>query len=236
MPATASIRAAADSRDLRLLALVVVVELCLLVVYFGATPAQVTQPRYVLYPFVWINVAFWVIRRMDPPRATQRATLLAGSVTTVYFVVLCWLAGLIGFTLAGNPEPLVGFNVGYGSPGWERVRLVTPIAHLTLIPFRVVGYLALAYLVYVTVLDATGAALSGAIGFVSCLSCGVPIVGSLATGLFGASAGVTGTLYSNAVDLSTFVFLLAVALLYYRPGFNSRRRDRETDETARVME
>lgn len=233
------LRAIAGSRDVRLLALVVVVELCLLGLYFAATPAEVTKLRYTLYPFVWINVSIWVVRKAAPPPASRRHELLATTVAAAYFLVICWLAGLIGITLAGNPTELLGVTVGYGSPGWERVRLVTPVAHLTLIPFRVVGYLALSYLVYVTILEATVAAVSGTLGFVACLSCGVPVVTSLATGLFGVSASLTGALYTHAVDISTAVFLLAVGLLYYwtGPGSVGRRPDDDArTETGQRME
>jgi hypothetical protein len=212
------LQAIAGNRDVRLLALVVAVELCLLGLYFTVTPAEMTELRYTLYPFVWINISIWVVRKTTSPRASRRHELFASTVAAAYFFVLCWLAGLVGFTLTGNPTELLGVTVGYGSPGWERVRVVTPLAHLTLIPFRVVGYLALSYLVYVTILEATVAAVSGALGFVACLSCGVPIITSLATGLFGASAGLTGSLYTHAVDISTAVFLLAVGLLYYWTG------------------
>lgn len=229
------LRAIAGNRDVRLLALVVAVELCLLGLYFTVTPAQVTTLRYTLYPFVWINVSIWAVRQTTPPPASRRHELLASTAAAGYFLVLCWLAGLVGITLTGNPTELLGVTVGYGSPGWERVRFVTPIAHLTLIPFRVVGYLALSYLVYVTILEATVAAISGSLGFVACLSCGVPVVGSLATGLFGASASLTGTLYTHAVDISTAVFLLAVGLLYYRTGLGLAGDDDGT-ETGQRME
>lgn len=209
--------AAVGRRDVRILAVVVAVELLLLALYVAATPAELTSVRYALYPFVWINVGVWVALRTDPPPATGRRRLAAGAIAGLYLLVLCWLAGLVGF--ASAPEGLVGISVGYGSPGWERIRLVTAGAYVTFIPYRVVGYLALSYLVYVTVLDAAGAAVSGAVGFVSCLSCSFPILGSLSAGLFGGSAAVTGALYAYSVDISTGVFLLAVALLYYRPGF-----------------
>lgn len=218
MSSDGRLQAVAGSRDVRLLALVVAVELCLLGLYFTVTPAEVTELRYTLYPFVWINVAIWVVRKTAPPPASRRHELFASTVAAAYFLVLCWLAGLVGFTLAGTPTELLGVTVGYGSPGWERVRVVTPFAHLTLIPFRVIGYLALSYLVYVTILEATVAAVSGTLGFVACLSCGVPVITSLATGVFGASASLTGALYTHAVDISTAVFLLAVGLLYYWTG------------------
>lgn len=222
MNARASLSAVATRRDVRVIGAVVALELFLLGLYFLATPGQATTTRYVLYPFVWINAGIWAVMHIDPPSAPRRRQVAAGLVAVVYLFVLLWLAGLVGVDLHGNPDDLVGINVYFGSPGWERVSLVLPAAHLTLIPFRLIGYLALSYLVFVTILDAAGAALSGALGFVSCVSCSFPILVSLGSGLFGGSAAVTGTLYTYSVDVSTVVFLLALGLLYYRPGFGGR--------------
>jgi hypothetical protein len=217
--ATQATRTVLARRDVQLLGLAVVVELLLLGTYVAVTPTELTRPRYALYPFVWINVGLWAVLRTVPPRSSRGRRLAAGLVAGLYFLVLCWLAGLVGVT-ASAPTDLLGVTVGYGSPGWERIRLVTPAAYLTVVPFRVIGYLALSYLVYVTMLDAAASALSGALGFVSCLSCTFPILASLAAGLFGSGAAITGALYAYSVDISTAVFVLAVVLLYYRPGFD----------------
>jgi hypothetical protein len=66
-------------------------------------------------------------------------------------------------------------------------------------------------LVYVRVLDATRAVFSGALGLVSCVGCTVSVLLPLlgATTLFGSA--LTGL----AWDLSTAVYLLTVALLYW---------------------
>jgi len=208
----------AGRRDVQLLGLAIAAELLLLAVYVAATPAELTRPRYALYPFVWINVGLWAVLRTVPPRATPGRRLVAGLVAGLYLLVLCWLAGLVGF-VAGAPTDLLGISIGYGSPGWERIRLVTSAVYVVVVPYRVIGYLVLAYLVYVTVLDTAAAAVSGALGFVSCLSCSFPILASLAAGVFGGGAAITGALYAYSVDISTAVFVVAVALLYYRPGF-----------------
>lgn len=91
------------------------------------------------------------------------------------------------------------------------------LLRLSLQFYKVVGYVTLAYLVYTTVVDATRTAVSGVIGLFSCVSCSWPILGTVATSLFGSgSAVVTGAL-RQSYGLSTLVFLSAVALLYYRP-------------------
>jgi hypothetical protein len=211
--------AATARRDVRVLGLVVAVELLVLALYGLAAPGQVARPRYALYPFVWINAGAWAILHADPPEAPRRHRLFAAAAAGVYLVALLWLAGLIGVDLAGYPDAIHGVTVASGSPGWERISLVLPTVQLTLIPFRVVGYLALSYLVYVTVLDAAGAALSGALGLVSCVSCAFPVLVSLSSGALGGSSAVVGAIFAYSTDLSTGVFLVALALLYYRPTF-----------------
>jgi len=210
--------AASGRRDVRVLGLVVAVELLVLALYALATPSRIARPRYALYPFVWINAGAWAVLHTDPPVASRRGRLLAGGVGAVYLVGLLWLAGLIGVDLAGYPDAVLGVTVASGSPGWERISLVLPTVRLTLIPFRVIGYIALSYLVYVTVLDATGAALSGALGLFSCISCAFPVLLSLSSGALGSSA-VAGAIVAYSADLSTAVFLVALGLLYYRPTF-----------------
>ena len=211
--------AASGRRDVRVLGLVVAVELLVLVLYTLATPDRIARPRYALYPFVWINAGAWAVLHTDPPVASRRGRLLAGGVGAVYLVGLLWLAGLIGVDLTGYPDAILGLTIASGSPGWERISLVLPTAQLTLIPFRVIGYLALSYLVYVTVLDAAGAALSGALGLFSCVSCAFPVLLSLSSGALGGSSAVAGAVVAYSTDLSTAVFLVALGLLYYRPTF-----------------
>jgi hypothetical protein len=84
-------------------------------------------------------------------------------------------------------------------------------------PARVVGYLALSYLVYATVIDAAGAAVSGILGLLSCVSCSWPILASLATAILGSGSALAASATALSYDLSTVVFLATVALLYWRP-------------------
>lgn len=209
-------------RGIGVVAAAVAIELLLLGLYFGATPATVTRPRYVLYPFVWINAALWAVVRIRPRPATRRARLVGAAVAGGYFLLLANWSGLIGLTTVGHhpvPESSLGLTIGAGSPGWERVRFVTRLFYVSFVPYRVIGYLGLAYLAYAAVADATTAALSGALGLLSCLSCSFPIVASMVTSVYGGSLTLVSTVVAYSVDLSTAAFLLSVALLYWRPGF-----------------
>lgn len=209
----------------RVLVVAIVLESFLLVSYFLGTGNAVTMPRYVLYPFVWINVAIVAVVAVRPRQASRRSRLLAAGIAAAYFLLLANWSGLIGLTTGHHtiPESVLGLTIGQGSPGWQRVRFITPLFNVQFIPYRVIGYLGLTYLVYVAVLDATGAVLSGALGFLSCLSCSFPIVAAAITSIWGGSTTLMTSVYAHSIDISTATFLLSAALLYWRPGLRSVR-------------
>jgi hypothetical protein len=212
--------------EARWIGLVLAVELWLLGLYFGLTPAEPTSIRYALYPFVWINVGLWVVVKATPPSADRRHRVGAAALALAYFLVLAALSGLVGLHFEDHHHGHVfsGLYTTMGAPGWgPAVAYVGGTVHLSFVPYLVIGYLALAYLVYVAVLDATRAALSGVLGLASCVGCTLPVVGSLVAGVAGGSSAVTAAAYSLSIDISTGVFVLAAALLYWRPGFDSRR-------------
>lgn len=209
--------------DLPWLLAAIFVEFLLVAGYFLATPARITDLRYVVYPLVWINVGLWAMVRTPLPRGSGRAKLIAGALSIGYFVLLAWLSGLIGVhTHEYLPRGLYLVGDGaMGSIGWgPRIAFVADAFYLYFIPYKVIGFLSLAYLVYTTLLEATDAALSGAIGVFTCVSCAFPVFSSLAAGLLGPSAFIAAV-YEVSVDLSTFVFVIAVALLYWRPELTS---------------
>lgn len=208
------------SRVARRWAVIFAVEAVLVAGYFALTEARVTQPRLVVYPFVWINAGIWAVARTAVPSAPRRHRLLAGVVAGGYFLVLLWLAGLVGLTHHGGG--VTGLRVATASPGWGPVvSYLGPTVHATFVPFRVLGYLALAHLVYARTLEAASAVLSGVLGFVSCISCSFSIITSLVASL-GGSSGIAAAVYSLSVDASTAVFLLAVGLLYWGPRLSRR--------------
>lgn len=214
---TASLTALTGRRDLHLLAVVVVVELILLAGYFAVRPERLTVLRYTLYPFVWINVALLAAYHVDIPETTGRRSLLATAVASLYFLVLLYLTGLIGVPSDDLLQLAGTVDVQPGSPGTERLHLITDAVHVSIIPYRTIGFLVLAYLVYVTLLDVTGSLAAGALGLFSCVGCAFPILVSLSAGLFGSTAVATAV-YGAQFDISTAVFVLAVGLLYWRPG------------------
>ncbi|AUV80761.1 hypothetical protein C2R22_03070 [Salinigranum rubrum] len=212
------------------LTLLVTVEAAGLVGYLLLSNTGVESVRYLLYPFVWINVGVVGVVHVTPRATSRRAQTVAGILAGLYFLVLAGLAGLVSVDLAGllgtaghhghshAHAHVHGLQVTMTVPGWgPRVGYAGAGFTVNLVPFRVIGYLALAYLVYAALCDLAGAAVSGVLGLGSCLSCTLPIAGSLSAGLVGG-AGVVAALSALSVDLSTAVFVGSVLLLAFRPS------------------
>jgi hypothetical protein len=194
------------------------IELAVLAAYLATMPVSVTKPRYVLYPFVWLNasvLAVWRVRSRTASEVSARRRAGAAAVGAGYFLVLAWVGGV----LAWNPM-VDGVTVYWRlPPGWGPMAMagVGPL-RLAVTPYRVVGYLALAYLVSATVLDTGSGVAGGLVGLFSCVSCTLPLLATLVSGLAGGALAF-GAASAWSLDLSTAVFLLAVALLVWRPGF-----------------
>lgn len=197
-------------------AILVNTELLVLFVYLLVVGPTVTDPRFYAYPFIWINVALWGVARVTPPPASDAARLRAGVLAVAYFAVLAVFGGLVG--PAGDVA--TGFRVAVTSlpPGWAPALLYSgTVVKLSLLPFKVVGYAALAYLVYATVLDAAGTAAGGVLGLLSCVSCVLPILASVVSSVLGGAGALVAAATAQTYGLSTAVFVLTVGLLVWRP-------------------
>jgi len=201
-------------------ALVVNTEILLLALYATLGDAELLSLsglRLWAYPFVWINVGLWAILRTSPASAPPRRRRLVAVLAAGYFGLLVYAGGMVGIGHTHGPDSarIVWTSI---PPGWSPAVLYSGggVA-LTLIPYKLVGYAALAYLVYATVLDAAGSAVSGVLGLLSCVSCSWPVLASLATGLFGSGTVLASAAAGWSYDLSTVVFVATVALLYWRP-------------------
>lgn len=190
--------------------------------YLALTGATVQSVRYVLYPFVWINVGALAVLRVSPPSAGRRTRLAAGGVAALYFLALAALSGLVGLELGAHTHAHVhGLQVTMAAPGWgPRVGYAGSLVTLNFVPYRVVGYLAVTYLVYAALLDAAEAAVTGLLGVGSCIGCAFSLAAG-AAGVAGGTGGVAAALAVVSVDLSTAAYVAAVALLVVRPGFDA---------------
>ena len=202
-------------------ALLVLVELLAVLLYVRLAPVQPLEYRVYAYPFVWINVGLWAIVATDPPAAVAAQRRAAGMVAAGYFLLLSYAGGVVasGYSLTGGTP---GFYAGLRTlpPGWGPVLLWnTSLVKVTVYPYKLVGYLALAYLVYVLVLDAAGAssAFGGVLGLLSCVSCSWPVLATLVTGAVGGGSALAAAANSEVYGLSTLVFVATVGLLYWRP-------------------
>jgi len=195
---------------------VLVVELLALFLFVQRTGLEVLEPRYLLYPLVWVNAAALAIALTRPSTRSRRVRTVAGVIAALYFAGLLVLDGSIA--LAAGDAP--GIEVVALPPGWGPA-LVGSVAGLavSLIPFKTVGYAALAYLLYDVLLDAVRSALGGVVGLFACVGCAAPGLAGMVAAVLGgtAGAGVARVATTFAYDLSTAVFLLALGVLYLRP-------------------
>jgi hypothetical protein len=188
-----------------------------LALYYATASATVLEPRYVVYPFVWINLGLWAIVRTPLRRASTRTTALATLLAVGYFLVLSWITGLVSVPHHAGGIATSGLLITDAPPGWgPRVTLATDVLQVVVVPYRVVGFLGLAVLVYDGVLDAAASTVSGVAGLFSCLGCAFPLVSSTLATLGGSSALILAV-RALSVDLSTLAFVVAVGLLVWRP-------------------
>jgi len=201
-------------------ALVVNTELLVVLLYPGVNRLTAGGWLNVALALAWINVGAWAVLRTDPAPASpdQRRTALA--VAVGYFAVLLYVGGLVtlGTTFAPADVPPTSARIAWLVPGWgPALQYGGELLTVSLQPYKLVGYLALAYLVYATVLDAAGAAVSGVLGLLSCVSCTWPVLVTVATSVLGGSSAVALAVQNWSHELSTVVFLLTIGLLYWRP-------------------
>ena len=200
-----------EGRSLALWAVILNTELLLVLLYLFLLPGAATDPFLLAFPFVWLNVAGLVFLHVRPAPASLRRRAVAGAVALGYGLLLGYVGGVFGTGGAGT-----GLRVVLAAPPGFAPSVVYSGATLAVVvtPWKVAGYLALSYLVYVTVVDASGGLAGGVVGLFSCVSCVLPIVASVVGGAIGAG----GTLYQIALaqsyGLSTLVFLTSVGLLY----------------------
>lgn len=185
-------------------------ELFVLAFYFAIDPAEIRSIRYLLYPFVWINVGVWAVVRTGPVPASLRHRLVGMGVGTGYFLVVMAVPGNIALGELGTQ---LAARVGWYAPGWGPLVAVSGPLRLYLIPFEVIGYAALAYLVYVATLDLVRTALPGVLGLVTCVGCTVPVLAPIVGLLGGPASGSVTTAYAYSYDIGTVVFVVTVVLM-----------------------
>ena len=207
-----------EDRTVRWLIALVLYEVVGVWLYFRFTPATPAHLRYLVYPFVWINLAVLAVATVRPRVGNRRHRAVALAVAIPYTLALLYVPGVLKFAvpgLGGFPVTHSTFDVYWAAPGWgPLVSYQSPFVLANLVPFKLVGYLGLGYLVYANVLRTTRSALSGALGLVTCVSCTAPLWTMLA-GLLGGSGAVVAAATRYSVDLGTAAFVVSVAVLYW---------------------
>lgn len=192
----------------------------------GRSPAL----SFLLFPFVWINVGLWALIRTDPPSTSDRRKYTAAVLAFGYFLALGFMGNMLAPGAAlGSNTPALGFEFtmyGPQPPGWSPYATYNgEWIHVSLVPPYVIGFAALTYQVYATLLDAASLASVGLVGLVSCISCTMPLVAAVVTGAVGASTGaLLTTVAPIAYEAGMVLFVLTVALLHWRPVMGGRDR------------
>lgn len=204
------VRFGIESADLARWGAVLGIEFVVVWMYLLATQTTLTEPRYVLYSFVWINLGILAISRTRPStrrfRMRAPATILAG----IYLFVLLTLGGLLQLGLFQPLNSGMEFRISWVTPGWGPIVVFrNSLIQTVVVPFKLVGYFSISYLLYARLLDTTKGVISGMLGLVSCVGCTF----SLLVPLLGASTFSTVAWLSW--DLSTLVFVLTIGLLYW---------------------
>lgn len=199
------------------------------------TGGGVSDARYVVYPFLWINLGLYAVVRVDPPAtdgasfadvvrrfvvvgsdlsARELRLVLAAAVAAVYGLVLAVVTGLVGLPLVEHAHTHPdGVQFTLSAPGWgPRLAYVVGEYHLYFVPYRVVGYVALSYLLYAGLARSSLASGAGVVGLASCVGCSFPLLASVVTGA-GAASIAAASGYS--LDVSTFAFVVAVGVLWW---------------------
>jgi hypothetical protein len=218
---TATLAKFRPSRETALFwAAVVNAEFLIVLAYFAVVTGPPSSPRFlvlVAVPWVWLNVSWWVYRTVERPSAPLQRRVVGTVVAAGYFLLLAYAGGLV---VPGIGDLATGLRVVTYQvpPGFAPAVLYSgDWLVVNFIPYQFAGYLALAFLVYVTVVDLSGSAAAGLVGLFSCVSCSFPLLAALVSGVTG-SAMFAATIGQGAYGLSTVVFVVSVLLLRWRPG------------------
>lgn len=188
----------------------------------GALPPLRTIAFYT-YPFVWLNVGLFAVVRTERPPAPGGRRAVALVAAAGYLLVLGYAGGLYG-PGGGGPG---GLRLAVASlpPGWSPAVLYAgPLVDVALIPFKVVGYAALAYLVYLAVLAADRSLLGGTVGLFACASCALPAVAGVVSGTVGGGTALVAAAGRQSYAASTVAYVLAVGLLAWWPSLSRTGR------------
>jgi hypothetical protein len=221
--ATRRVRALDEDRQRTLIYTAAIANTLVLLLLLYAYVTENTPTTYWVFPVVWLTASAWAVFRTSRPSAEGRTKLLAAAIAGGYFLLLGFVGGLFGPATG----PITGLTVQFTQlpPGWNPAVLYGGASlQFALVPFTAVGYAVLAYLVYATVLEAEHAVAGGILGLFSCVSCTLPVIASVLSGVVGGGAALAAAASSQTYALGSVVYVLTVGLLVYRPGLEWLRK------------
>lgn len=186
--------------------------------YLVLTSARLTAPSMLAVPFVWVTVAVVAVRHTERPAVGGRSRLVAAAAGAVYALGLAWLTGMVSPAMGAA----TGVDLVLLAPGWGPVlRYSGAVLSFVLVPYRMLGFLALGYLVSLAVRDVMNSGLSAGVGGLlalgSCASCALPFVAAVAGLVGGAGLAAVPAVGGGTYLVGTAAFVLAVAVLATRP-------------------
>ena len=184
-----------------------VVLLTAIAAYLNTTNATITASRSLAYPVVWITVslaaAVWIGRTVAGRPRRWRGIAVGGG----YTLTIAWLAGLLGTTTGGFPVRLHA-----APPGWGPILLYdNGLFQLAIVPFKLISYLALGYVIYVLVAAHRGSIRAAALGVASCVSCTGPLLAAVVGAIGGTQA--TTAVATAGYDIATLALIATFGLL-----------------------
>jgi hypothetical protein len=186
--------------------------------YLASAQPIITDLRVFAYPLVWLTVsvaaALWVDRTLDHrPRPW-----VGRAVGVAYVLGLAWLSGVVDASMGAEPLRLLA-----AVPGWGPIILLdNGLVNLSIVPFKLVTYLALGHIVAVLVAATGGSARAAALGMASCVSCTAPLL--LAVGGLLGGTQATSLVASMGYDIATVALVVTFGLLV-RAASRTNRRD-----------
>jgi hypothetical protein len=190
------------------------------IAYAVVVDAPIPNFRYYLIPFVWITIGILAVWYTTPSNRNTQHTIIGAIVAVSYFFLILYLSGMIGPTRAAIEATAGSSSIGvewHRPLGWGPILTYSGNRFaVTLIPYQVIGYLALSYLIYAAILDISKSATAGVIGLAPCPGCAAPLLAPLLAGAAGTSSAFV-FLISYTYEIATILFVGAVGLLYWQP-------------------
>jgi hypothetical protein len=196
------------------LGVLLALEVLAIVLWFRFADWSILRPASVAHPLVWLNIAAFALLVTDRPAARRRDRFIAILVALCYLVVLGWVAGAIKHGMGAYDLTIIWLPPGWG----PAVQVSSPWVRATLFPYQVVGYVTLAYLLYVGILDAVRPVAGALLGVASCIGCTLPLAATVLPVIFGGTAPLSVEGVGRPAAIGTLVFALAVAILLWRPA------------------